>query len=417
MAYDEPASADIEQQSITTLDHFYKLMHQTCSVRTSIVNDILAGKPAAPDAIQSLNNARISLENIATAPNGAILALDRTSRITLDLSYEVLELEKDIIYLTDGVEALMRHFNNIHDGFDKQVDAGVAFLSDVSFATFITDRDGTVNNYCGRYLSSIQSVYNAIFLALFARKCITHGVILTSAPLANGGLVDISVLPPGEFILAGSKGREFRDRAGQLRMLEIPSQQQELLDTLNARLSELLAQPGNEKFALIGSGYQQKFGQSTLARQDITKSIPAAESQNLLESVTSLVAELDPHHTGLRIEDTGLDIEIMLTIDNDGQSKDFDKGDGVLFLDRELNLEIGTGPNLVCGDTGSDVAMARTCSERCSQSYSVFVTTKKELRQSVTDACPHSFFATTPDVLVTMLYELANHGITPERES
>lgn len=77
----------------------------------------------------------------------------------------------------------------------------------------MSDRDGTVNNYCGRYLSSVQSVYNSVFLTRYAVKKVTNGTILTSAPMENMGLVDIATTSrEGVFIYAGSKGRECRTK-------------------------------------------------------------------------------------------------------------------------------------------------------------------------------------------------------------
>ena len=55
--------------------------------------------------------------------------------------------------------------------------------ADCAFHNLITDRDGTINNYCGRYKSSVQSAYNSIFLSRFATDCCQNSIILTAAPL------------------------------------------------------------------------------------------------------------------------------------------------------------------------------------------------------------------------------------------
>ena len=60
----------------------------------------------------------------------------------------------------------------------------------------------------------------------------------------------------------------------------------------------------------------------------------------------------------LRVEDTGLDVEIILTIGDGGERKKFDKGDGILFLGEEMKqIDLSVGHTLVCGDTGSDCPM------------------------------------------------------------
>ena len=66
-----------------------------------------------------------------------------------------------------------------------------------------------------------------------------------------------------------------------------------------------------------------------MARQDIGKSIDEDESKALLSTLEKLTNELDPDHQNFRIEDTGLDVEIILTVETSGDGlKDFDKGDG-----------------------------------------------------------------------------------------
>jgi hypothetical protein len=283
-------------------------------------------------------------------------------------------------------------------------------LEPLDLRNLITDRDGTVNNYCGRYLSSIQSVYNSVYISRFARNCCENTIILTSAPLENGGLVDITTIPTGLVINAGSKGREYRDLDFNRHTLEIDQVQQQKLDELNETLGQILEQPQYEKFGLIGSAFQRKFGQTTMARQDVTKSIPDDESRNFLYVLESLVRELDPNQQFFRIEDTGLDVEIILTVPSGGSGDgltDFSKGNGVGFLNDSLGLDLATGPNLVCGDTGSDVPMLEECLRHSPDTWSIFVTTKDELRDRVSDLTDRCMFVDEPDTLVAIFDEVA----------
>jgi hypothetical protein len=298
----------------------------------------------------------------------------------------------------------------MHEGFDARVRAGVEVLRGVNPRNLVSDRDGTVNNYCGRYLSSIQSAYNAVFLTRFATECVANAVVLTSAPLDKGGLVDIGVAPQEKFIYAGSKGREYLYRGRRRGSLPIPAEQQTKLDELNRRLAAMLAQPRYATFALIGSGFQRKFGQTTISRQDISGSIPEAGSKAFLDTLRGVVDEIDPAGAFFRIEDTGLDVEIILTVKagaGAGGARDFDKADGVLFLDGELGLDLARGPNLVCGDTPSDVPMVAASMGRTERTWAAFVTDKEELRAKVAGLCPNVFFTDQPDVLVTVLNERA----------
>jgi hypothetical protein len=283
----------------------------------------------------------------------------------------------------------------------------------VHFKAFLTDRDGTVNNYCGRYISSVQSVYNAVFLTRFATTAAENSVILTSAPLDNIGLVDISVSPTRVFIYAGSKGREYFNTEGQRRVFPIEQEKQAKLDELNARLATLLKQPEYEMYGLIGSGLQFKFGQTTVARQDITRSIPNTESEKFLNTVRQLISSVDPNYVFFRIEDTGLDIEIILTVEDgeDAESaKDFDNGDGIKFLNQDMGLHMAEGSCLICGDTNSDVPMVAAAMNVAKETYAAFVTRKDELKDKVRAVCPRALFVSEPDVLVTILHKLGKLG-------
>jgi hypothetical protein len=290
------------------------------------------------------------------------------------------------------------------------VASGVSLLKDVKLRNLVSDRDGTTNNYCGRYLSSVQSVYNAVYIARFADRCVENALILTSAPLEKVGLMEMSTLPPGKVVCAGSKGREYRDLAGKRGTFAIPEEQQRKLDALNDELDELLKRPGYEKYTLIGSGLQKKFGQTTIARQDVTGSIPAEESARFLDILKGLTEKLDPAGRYFRIEDTGLDVEIILTVPSDGSGQgltDFSKGNGVAFLDRALGLDIAAGPNLVCGDTGSDVPMLEECLRQTDGSWTIFVTRKDDLRQRVSALTDRALFVDEPDTLVSIFNELS----------
>ncbi len=391
-----------------SLKAFYQLMAATVPVRRRLTQAMLAGpEPVATADVEFLRLSLAALLGIPVENGQPVVALDQKRSIPLDLRYEIGELEKDILYLEQGEDALLDFLARLHQGFAETVAAGVEHLAGLRFNCLIADRDGTTNNYCGRYLSSIQSAYNAVFLSRFAKRLVRHPVLLTSAPLLEEGIIQVSVNPPGTFIYAASKGRECLDLNGERRSHPIPAEKQALLDALGHELATLTLRPEYEKFTLIGSGLQRKFGQLTIARQDIGGSVPEAESAAFLEIVRGLVAGADPEAAHFRIEDTGLDIEIILTQDTvQGQTKDFDKGDGVAYLDARLGLHLDQGAHLVCGDTGSDVPMLRTVLERCEETWAVFVTRNPELADTVRALCPRAFIVPEPDMLVTTLGSL-----------
>jgi hypothetical protein len=402
----------ITRSAILTLQDFYNLMDQTAVIRRRLAVDVLAEKTAQQEDIASLRQALENLKAIAgsgsASPFERFLAMDNDHRISVDLTYEITELARDVAYLELGEATLLTMLEDASPGLQNQADQLAQALGASSLRCLITDRDGTVNNYCGRYRSSIQSLYNAVFLTRFARSRTRFPIVVTSGPLSGPGLLDVSVMPEKTMVMAASKGREYIDLTGAYSAFPAEEHQTALLKTLHERLLALISEPSRQKFGLIGSGLQVKFGQLTLARQDITGSVPADESKTFLKDVAALVRELDPDETRLRIEDTGLDIEIILTIQSDTGLKDFDKGDGVAFLDQALNLNLAQGPHLVCGDTFSDLPMLRVTLEKCPDTRAVFVTRKKELHRAVLELCPMALIVAEPDVLVLALNQLAS---------
>ncbi len=386
-----------------TLSEFYRLMTNTGTLRRALVDSYLAGAGTRED-VAGLRAALESLEALRGEDGACWFLTKRGGKPTsVRIDYETQELEKDLIFFEHGESSLVSYIAGRSSKLKLQVDAVKNLLSPVRNAAFITDRDGTVNNYCGRYRSSVQSAYNAIHLTRFARVRTNNAVILTSAPLENFGLLDLSVVPAQTFLMAGSKGREFRDVDGRKHSLPLESVKQERLDALNSRIIQLLESPEYEEFALIGSAVQFKLGQTTVARQDLHGSITAERSQGFLQRIRALVSEVDPRGEVFRIEDTGYDIEIIAT--REEGDRDFNKGDGIVFVDRIAGLDMN-GPTVVCGDTASDVPMVEAVSQTSSDLRVVFVTQSDELKKQVSELAAQSVFVDHPDALVIALGEL-----------
>lgn len=397
---------------IQTIQQFYAAMQETGKVRRRLVACILGGGSPDPADSKQLSTFLHLLRGIPRSGSGFQLPAGRSPSdplLHLDFDYEIGELEKDLVFLEKGEQGLLGYLAELHPGFEEELAAAAQFCSTMHLPldSLISDRDGTVNNYCGRYLSSIQSAYNAVFLSRFAKSAVRQAVLLTSAPLSDGGLVDLTVSPPGTFLLAGSKGREYLDKQGRRGALAVEVDKQRSLEKLNRRLTRLLQDPRYQLFGLIGSGLQFKFGQTTIARQDIHASIPESESQEFAAVIQELIREIDPSGRDFRTEDTGKDIEIILTVEGDSGLKDFDKGDGVLFLDAQLGLGLHTGEHLVCGDTSSDVRMVTAVAEKTPDQWTIFVTGDPELQQRVRQVCDRTHFVSKPDVLVCLLNNLA----------
>jgi hypothetical protein len=381
------------------------------------------------------------------------------------LAYEKGELRRDICFLENGSESLVELLRQQHDkrrllpgewlngaeipSFESSISRATtvmyaALAGSHKFQNFITDRDGTVNNYCDRYSSSVQSAYNAFWLGQFAQTCVVNSVVLTAAPLGGRpgtqGLVELCTMPEGVVTYAGSKGREYFDPVEQL-VLDVeplPMAVAALLEKLYSRLFTLCTKPANVKFLGLGSGLQRKYGEITMARNDPGKSVSDAESCRFMRDVLRLKDELDPHGNLLDMHDTGTDMEIFSRMPAGGSS--FNKGTGVRGLDQKLSLGVTHGPNLVCGDTASDVPMieaALSLMSRTSESASakgfgerlavLFVITPEqdrktpELAEKVQKICSHGGVSCailpSPDVLVAALHRFTEETLGAHRNA
>ena len=398
----------IQKQEIDTLKSLYGLMEKTRLVRAAIVKRILSLQSCEEKQIRYLKNALAGLKHCSQSGYKANFIIEGSTSIQVDLFYEIAELKKDIFYLENGEEQFLSYLESLHLDFSSHVQNGVKQLKGKRFNCFITDRDGTINNYCGRYGTSIQSIYNALFLARFVQNITANPIIITSAPLKNPGIVDVSTLPEQTVIYAASKGREFIDLSGTRRSYPIDTEKQQLINRLNRRLTALVTDKEYEKFSLIGSGLQQKFGQTTIARQDISGSIPKERSEKFLEVIERIVQEIDPTGENFKIEDTGLDIEIILTVAGGSTGlKDFDKKEAIKFLNSELGLNMVSGPHLICGDTSSDLPMLEAAMEKSIDTWSVFVTKDPQLVKKAGAVCPNVVIVPEPDMLITILNQLA----------
>jgi hypothetical protein len=191
----------------------------------------------------------------------------------------------------------------------------------------------------------------------------------------------------------------------------VDAERQKKLDAINAKVIELTSKPQNQKFSLIGSGVQFKFGETTVARQDVAKTIPEAESKAFMAELEKIARTVDPEGKDAHVKDTGLDVEIVLsTTAGEFGAKEFDKADGLYFVDQELGLGLDRGPTLVCGDTTADLKLVEACKKKNPDVWTIFMTKDEGLSQKVLASAPHALILPEVDMLVTALNRVAEKG-------
>ncbi|MFW6313027.1 MAG: hypothetical protein ACOC2N_04000 [Spirochaetota bacterium] len=326
--------------------------------------------------------------------------------LSLTLDYEFRELRRDVVCLEEGMRGVARSLR-VPGAFQEELSALQSLLatgrsSADRYAAIFTDRDGTIANYCGRYRSSHQPLYAAVRIGRFARMCTDHFFVVTSGPLYGHGLLSLSAFPEATVHLAGSKGREYVLADGSAGSFPLTDEQRSVIIALDERIQALLERPEYRVLTMIGSGYQRKFGQLTVSRQDIHRSVPAEVSDGFLREVRRIVSELDGRQEWFDLDDTGFDIEVTLVAEG-GRKRGFHKGDGVAFLVKSLDLDLHRAPVLVCGDTASDVPMLEYLAEAGCETHAIFVATDGDLERRVRRVATRSAFCSGPDVLVAAL--------------
>ena len=420
--------------ALTSLKDFYNLMCRTQVIRSDIVQRIFDGEAIDKSLVEALRYARNRLGTVPMAEGKYVLDIDADAQeIMLDLGYEISELDRDLLYITEGEEAILERMSVQYRDWNTTMNDGLQFFNFIrtqKLSAWLTDRDGTTNLYCGRYMSSIQSIYNSVWITSFAKHCCRQAAFITSAPLGGGaqniesslvaaenaGIISVSVNPPGQFIYGASKGRECLDADQRVRRFAMTQADSALIAAVTRELSLMLKKPRWQKFAFIGSAMQVKFGEVVIARQDVSHSISSPESASLIEEVKGVVARIDPSGSNLTIHDTGLDLEITLA--KAGKTA-FSKGDGLKYLNKELSMGITptSGPVLVSGDTTGDLPMleAAIATADPSNTFAVFVTENRSLADTVRTLCPKSLIVPTADHLVGILRLVAKQiGSAPE---
>jgi len=381
---------------------FYQLMDKSAVIRRTMAHFYLM-KMKKPSHIEVLKGIATTMSNAHRNQQGLLSLKDEQGRsVLIKDDYETGELEKDIRFFEHGEVRFLNYLSEMHPGFGEELQQLCTFLGSDPYDLFFTDRDGTVNNYCGRYRSSVQSAYNAVYLSRFGQTVRQTPVILTAAPLMEDGIRELCVIPEPLYLLAGSKGGEYCTFDGLRVSRAIPDWVRKATDSLNSKIEQLLQHPEYLVFTQIGSGFQKKLGETTVAYQDVFGSIPEQNSRRFVEELHSIVADLSGEGHHVRIEDTGKDLELMPTQGSDTVSQ-FTKGDGVRFLVAELDLQIAGNRILVCGDTEADLPIVEAAVALGGEVSAVFVTGDKDLRRRVHETGARCEFVSSPDVLVAGL--------------
>ncbi|WP_428561834.1 MAG: hypothetical protein ACP59X_19845 [Solidesulfovibrio sp. DCME] len=380
------------------LEDFSALVRETAVLRRQAAGAILAGRPVPPGLAADLGRVRDALDAAIERDERLVLELGDEQLLHLEMDEERAQLENDIVYLEEGREALLKHLAKRHHGFRDAVRRALRELAPPSVNLLVCQAGALFRAPGQRRLTAVQPAWNAVALGRFAAARAKRPVLWSAGPLSGPGLADLCAVPPQEFTLAASMGRQIVDTTGRESAWPLPLAQASLLESINARLAMLLAEPDWRGFAYVGSGLQFRRGETVIARQDGRDSLDEDASLALLEHVHDIVDAVDPERDHFRVEDDGRDVTVSPTAPGGETSWAFSPDEGLRALADSLACDLGQGPHLACcgGPAGLELLealVAHTRDVRC-----LFVTDREELGRKARELCPTTTVVAHPDI-------------------
>lgn len=382
---------------IETFRQFYKFLNKVKKSRKKVFDLIEKGKEVDESYVEALKDYLKEIKNITKREGKYVLLTDEGESIETNLDHEIEGIRRDLIFVRQGEDDLEGYMERQNPSFSKEKKEVVKYLKKKSLDNLVVDRDGTISSYAERYFSSLQAIYNAVFLNDLI-ETLDNAIIMSSAPLKE--LKEVNILGKNNLILAGSRGREFYYK-NKAKNFHLPTREKRKISNLVREIKRLLRIEKFSKFAYLGSGLQRKFGSVTVARQDISGSISKKKSQDFLKRVKEIVEWVDPRGDYFYVEDTGLDINISLK----WNKSIFDKGSGLSFI---LDMEHLTLNNaLVCGNSYADLSIVERAKGLADKLNVIFVTEDKELKKKVRNAHKDALFVSRPEILMFALRDLS----------
>jgi len=392
-----------DPRPLASLDDLTALLAETAVLRRQAVAALVAGSPMPPEAPPALAQALADIEEAVDRDGMAELELAEDQTMRLDLSEERRQLENDVVYLEEGREALLKALAKRHHGLRDLVRRGLRVLAGQSVGVFLCDCDAILRAPGQRFVTAVQPAWNAVALTRFAMARTRKPVLWSEAPLRGPGIVDLATVPPRTFAYAASLGREFRDAAGSEGVAPLSHEKITLLESINARLAILLADPSWRGFTCIGSGLQFRRGETVVARQDENASIDEEASRALLENVHNIIDAVDPERLHFRVDDDGLDLAVTPTATSQDLWRDFSPAEGLRATDAALSLDLARGPLLACCAGPSGLGLLTALRPLATDLHAIFVTDRDDLGRRALDLCPKATVVPHPDVAAAIL--------------
>jgi len=252
------------------------------------------------------------------------------------------------------------------------------------------DGDGAMRASGQRFASAVQPAWNAVAVARFALARAGRPLVWTRRPWTARAWERSSPCRPGVFAFAGSLDGSTGLRMGGAGEAPLSPEKAALLDSINARLAALLADPSWRVFGYVGSGVQFCRGETIVARQDARETVDDESSLDLLEHIHDVVDAVDPERIHFRVEDDGLDVSIVPTSEREDVWREFLPAEGLRFVEAALELHLDRGPHLICCGGPAGLALLDALVTRNGDTRCLFVTDREDLAGRARAVCPEN---------------------------
>ncbi len=389
-----------DPRPLPSLDDLTDLMAETAALRRKAAAALIAGGPLPAELPPSLAQALADLDAAADRDGTVTVTLDAAEDqpLRLPMAEEIHQLENDLVYLSEGREALLKTLAKRHHGLRDMIRRSLRDMAGQNFGALVCDCDALLRAPGQRFATAVQPAWNAVAITRFAMARARKPVLWSDAPLSGPGIADLAVVPPRTFAFAASLGRECRDPEGAETLAPLSGEKAALLESINARLAVLLADPLWRAFACVGSGFQFRRGETVIARQDANASVDEDASLALLENIHNIIDAVDPERQHFRVDDDGLDVSVTPTASTLDLWRDYSPTEGLRAADTALGLDLSRDPTLVCCAGTTGLALLTALAAKSADLRAIFVADRDDLGRRALDICPKTAVVPHPDI-------------------
>jgi hypothetical protein len=316
-----------------------------------------------------------------------------------NLNPELNTLQAEIAFL-DSKESWL---NALHKGelnINKQVKEGLKWFAGKKNLKVVADRDGSLLPLKTFYWTSVQSAAHAITMHRFIEHHCNWLLWLSSAPLNNIGIEDLTITRSPRLAIAGDNGAQFKSPSGEYFEQSTEKDFRKIMDAIFDEIIELTDDDQYSVFRLINPGIQKFSNRLVLTVRDNEKEIPEDLSNNFRDKLINIVKKVDPNKKTIRFFPYR---NLLFVFPTKDKGLITNKADGLNWILSQYPYDIKTGNLLVIGDSKADVYLLKKALQINQNTSAIFVTRDNGVIKQVKNMCPNALIVNTPEILIEII--------------